>query len=88
MQSGNAAVYWLILATSISSVTTAILYLLQRSCGEFWSNPCSVCFQKFAASLDLREDTFLQVTNLLTLPRIFQQLELKTFRDVWKERYS
>ena len=83
MQSDNAAVYWLILATSISSVTTAILYLLQRCCGEFWGNICSVCFQNFAASLDLREETFHQVTNLLIFPRIFQQLQLQTFKVVW-----
>ena len=33
MQTDNAAVYWLILATSISSVTIAILYLFQRLWG-------------------------------------------------------
>ena len=83
MQTDNAAVYWLILATSISSVTTAILYLFQRCCGEFWGNISSVCFQNFAASLEIREGTFHQVTNLLIFPRIFQQLQLDTFKDMW-----
>ena len=78
MQSDNAAVYWLILATSISSVTTAVLYFLQRSCGEFWGNACSVCFQKFASLLDLREETFQQVPNLWIFPRIFEQLQLRS----------
>ena len=82
-QNDNAAVYWLILATSISSVTTAILYLFQRCCGQFWSNISSVCFQNFAAVLELREETFNQVTNLLIFPRIFQQLQLQTFKVVW-----
>ena len=82
-QNGDAAVYWLILATSISSVTSAILYLLQKCCGECWGNINSVCFQIFAASLELREETFHQVTNLLIIPRIFQQIELHTFKVVW-----
>ena len=83
MQSDNAAVYWLILATSISSVTTAILYLFQRCCGEFWGNISSVCFQNFCASFDLREETFHQVTNLLVFPRILQQLQLQSFKAIW-----
>ena len=83
MQSDNAAVYWLILATSISSVTTAILYLFQRSCGEFWGNISRVCFQNFCASCDLREETFHQVTNLLVFPRILQQLQLHSFKAIW-----
>ena len=82
-QNDNAAIYWLILATSISSVTSALLYLFQRCCGNCWGNIGNVWFQFFASSLELREETFYQVTNLLTLPRIFQQLELQTFRVVW-----
>ena len=65
----NAAVYWLILATSISSTTTAILYLFQKCCGRCWGNISSVWFQSFAESLDIREETFNQVTNLLIFPR-------------------
>ena len=42
-----------------------------------------MCFQIFATLLELREETFYQVTNLLTFPRIFQQLELQTFKVVW-----
>ena len=79
----NAAVYWLILATSISSVTTAILYFFQRCCGNCWSNVGSLCFQRFATLLELRQETFNQVTNLLIFPRIFQQLGLETFKVVW-----
>ena len=82
-QNDNAAIYWLILATSISSVTTALLYLFQRCCGNCWGNIGNVCFQIFATVLELREETFYQVTNLLTFPRIFQQLELQTFKVVW-----
>ena len=82
-QTDNAAVYWLILMTSISSVTTALLYLFQRCCGEFCGNISSVCFQKFASSLELREETFNQVTNLLTFPRMFEQLQLQTFKVIW-----
>ena len=82
-QNDNAAIYWLILATSISSVTTALLYLFQRCCGNCWGNIGNVCFQIFATVLELREETFYQVTNLLTFPRIFQQLGLQTFKVVW-----
>ena len=79
----NSPVFWLILATSISSVTTAILYLFQRCCGNCWSNVGSLCFQRFATSLELRAETFNQVTNLLIFPRVFQQLKLLTFKVVW-----
>ena len=79
----NATVYWLILAASISSVTSAILYLFQKCCGQVWGNINSVCFQSFATSLELRDETFHQVTNLLIFPRIFQQLELQTFKVIW-----
>ena len=83
MRTDNAAVYWLVLATSISSVTTAILYLFQRCCGNCWRNIGAVCFQRFATSLELREETFKHVTNLVIFPRLFQQLQLETFKVVW-----
>ena len=82
-QNDNAAVYWLILVTSISSVTSALLYLFQRCCGNCSGNIANVCFQIFANSLEVREETLYQVTNLLTLPRIFHQLELQTFKVIW-----
>ena len=83
VQNDNGAIFWLILATSISSITSALLYLFQKCCGNCWSNVGSVCFQTFATFLELDEQTFYQVTNLLTLPRICQQLELQTFKVVW-----
>ena len=79
----NAAIYWLILATCISSVTSALLYLFQRCCGNCWGNIGNVCFQLFANSLDLKQETFYQVTNLFTFPRLFQQMELHTYKVVW-----
>ena len=82
-QNNDSAVYWLILATSISSITTAVLYLFQKCCGQFWGNIGNVCFQSFAARLELREETFNQVTNLLIFPRLFQQLQLQTFKVIW-----
>lgn len=82
-QNDNAGIYWLILATSISSMTTAVLYLFQKCCGTCWGNMGHVFFQFFARSLELREETFYRVTNLLIFPRIFQQLELQTFKVVW-----
>ena len=33
--------------------------------------------------MEVREETLYQVTNLLTLPRIFHQLELQTFKVIW-----
>ena len=83
MQADNVAIYWLVLTASISNLTAAILYLFQKSCGQFWGNISSVCYQKFAAPLDLREDTFDKVTNLYIFPRLFEQLRLVTFRSVW-----
>ena len=79
----NAAVYWLIFATSISSLTTTVFYLFQKCCGNFWTNVSNVCFQNFAACLGLREETFHEVTNLCTIPRIFEQLHLHTFKVMW-----
>ena len=64
-------------------MTSALLYLFQRCCGNCWGNIGNIWFQSFASSLELREETFYQVTNLLTFPRIFQQLELLTFKVVW-----
>ena len=83
MPDDNAAVYWLILATSISSVTTTLLYIFQKCFGQFWGNMSTLCFQSFAASLELREETFHQVTNLLIFPRILQQLRLQSFKVIW-----
>ena len=81
--STNSAVFWLILATSISSITSALLYLLQGCCGQFWHNVNSICFQHFARSLEIRKEYFHQTTNLLTLPRILQQLQLQSFQVIW-----
>ena len=83
VHNNDFAIYWLILATSISSITTAVLYLFQKCCGQFWGNISSVCFQRFAACLELREESFNEVTNLLIFPRIFQQLHLQTFKVIW-----
>ena len=80
----DAAIYWLVVATGLSSVTSTILYLFQRCCGQFWGNVSSVCWQRFAASLELREDVLDQVTNLWVFPRIFQQLGLDTRKVTWK----
>ena len=79
----NDAVYWLIIATSISSVTSALLFLFQKCCGQFWGNVDALWFQRFAAWLELRSETFQEVTNLFTFPRIFRQMGLDTFQVVW-----
>ena len=80
----NSAVYWLILATSISSLTSAIFYIFQRSCSTCWGNISSICFQKFAECLEIREETFHEVTNLNSFPRMLQQLQLQSFMVIWK----
>ena len=82
-QNDNEAIYWLIAATSISSVTSALIYLCQKCCGQCWQNIGNVGFQVFAAWLGLREETLYDVTNLLSIPCIFQQLGLRTFKVVW-----
>ena len=83
METSNTAVYWLIITTSIGSIMRALLYLFQRCCGQFGGNIGNVCYQKCAKSLGIRQETFNQVTNLLSLPRIFQQLELETYKVIW-----
>ena len=83
METSNTAVYWLIITTSIGSIMSALLYLFQRCCGQFGGNIGNVCYQKCAKSLGIRQETFNQVTNLLSLPRIFQQLELETYKVIW-----
>jgi len=82
-QNVNAVVYLLILMISVSSVITELLYLFEYCCGQFWGNISSVCFQLFAASLELREERFDEVTNLLIFPRIFEQLQMHTFKVIW-----
>ena len=54
METNNTAIYWLIITASISSIIRALLYLFQRCCGQYWGNIHNVCFQNFAASLELR----------------------------------
>ena len=79
----NAAVYWLIFVTSVSSITSTVLYLFQKCCGNFCTNVHNICFQKVAACLGIREETFHVVTNLWSIPRIFEQLHLRTFKVMW-----
>ena len=80
----NSAIYWLILATGISGLTSSLLYLCQRSCTDYWHNVGSICWQRLSSLAGLREETFQQVTNLLIFPRIFEQLGLQTFQMIWK----
>ena len=73
----------LVLAIGISSVTSAILFLLQKCCGEFWGNMNALCFQTFAASVEQRAETFREVANLSTFPRILRQLGWEAFQVTW-----
>ena len=82
-ENNNEAIYWLILVTSISSMTSGLLYWFQRCCGNCWGNIGNVCYQTFAPSLEIREETLDRVTNLYTIPRILQQLGLQTFKVIW-----
>ena len=52
-ETNNNAVYWLIIMTSIISFMSALLYLFQRCCGQFWANIGNVCYQKCTKSLEL-----------------------------------
>ena len=83
MEKDEVAVYWLVIATSISALTSAVLYILGRCCAGFASNVGSVCFQAFAKRLDIREETFNQVTNLLVIPRLLSKLQIRSYRVVW-----
>ena len=83
MAKDDAAVYWLIIATSISALTSTFLYILGRCCGTCWSNASSVGFQAFAQWLDIREETFHEVTNQMVFPRLLSGLELNSYRVVW-----
>ena len=76
-------IQWWILSICVSSVITTGLYLLQRCGGNCLQNVVAVLFQYFAAKLEIREETFNQVTNQLTFPRMLQQLELQSFRVLW-----
>ena len=77
------AAYWLVIATSISALTSTALYILGRCCSGLCSNIGSVCFQAFAKRLDIREETFYQVTNLLVIPRLLAELQMQSYRVAW-----
>ena len=83
MEKDSVAAYWLVIATSISALTSTALYILGRCCAGFCSNVSSVCFQAFAKRLDIREETFYQVTNLLVIPRLLSNLQMQSYRVVW-----
>ena len=83
MQLDNSGVFWLSLVTIVTSLLSTVLYLFQKCCGQCWGNISNVCYQKCAKALKLRQSTLNEVTNLYSLPRIFQQLGLETMQDIW-----
>ena len=77
------AIYWLVIATSISGITSSCLFMLQRGCGHFAENLKALSFQKMGRLLDIREDTFHTVTNIYSLPRLLGDLGIHSARMVW-----
>ena len=81
MTSDSAAVYWLILATSLTSVITTLLYLFQKCCSNCWGNISSVCFQNFAAALELR-DMPVSAKVFQEVLGVVKQWHIQSFEDV------
>ena len=73
----------MVLGTVISSLTSTLFYLLQSTFGKCWGNVQNICWQKMSRLLDLREESFSQLTNGVIFPRMLQQLGLNSYRVVW-----
>ena len=80
---GSSGIWWLILGTSTGTVTSAILYGAGSFLMGLTSSIKDIVFQYIAQRFDISEHTFVRLSNMTTLPRLLEQLGLRTFRYMW-----
>ena len=79
----SGTIYYVVCMGIMTTCVTSFLFLCQKCCGVICANIGSVFFQLLAERLDLYEEDFKETTNLNAIPRIFDQLGLRTRRRVW-----
>ena len=76
-------IWWLILGTSTGTVTSAVLYSAAGILYGLISSLRDIVFQYIARRFDISEHTFVCLSNMTALPRLLEQLGLRTFRYMW-----
>ena len=81
--SDDNAVYWLILGTGISTLVSAVFYIIQGACSQVLHNLRAHCWQYLASRLDVRAESFEKLSNGVVYPRILQQLGLNSYKVIY-----
>ena len=67
----------------VTSAATSVLYCVANKLGHLWDNGSALILTTMREYLDVQEDTFYQTTNLMVLPRLLQNLEVRSGRRQW-----
>jgi len=81
--SWESGIWWLILGTGVSTLLSAFLYGAGSVFTGLTSRIKDILFQYIARRFDISEHTFVNLSNMTTLPRLLEQLGLRTYRYMW-----
>ena len=75
--------WWLVLGTITGTLTSALLHCIAEIFSICKSSVQEFTFQYLAKRFDLSKHTFKNMTNSATLPRLLEQLDLRTYEYMW-----
>ena len=67
----------------VTSAATSVLYCVADKFGHLWDNASALILTTIREFLDVEEDTFFRTTNLMVLPRLLQNLGVRSGRLQW-----
>ena len=76
-------IWWLVVGTITGAVTSALLHCVAEIFSKCKSTIQETTFQYLAKRFDLAEHTFKNMTNSATIPRLLEQLDLRTYKYMW-----
>ena len=78
----TSGIWWLILGTATGTVTSVILYCVGDMCRSVKSDVRDFTFQYLAKHFDISSNTFKNLSNMGTLPRLLEQIGLRTYEYI------
>ena len=76
-------IWWLVLGTISGTVTSAVLHCMGHMFSTLKLTIQQFTFQYLANRFDLSKHTFKSMSNTATIPRLLEQIDLRTYEYMW-----
>ena len=67
----------------VASAATSVLYCVANKFEHLWDNASALILTTMREYLDVEDHTFYQTTNLMVLPRLLQNLGIRSGKLQW-----